>query len=89
MKTQYCTVLRAFMYQGKRLDVGTVVELPALFSAELKSVKKVEYAPEPVKSPDKPQVEPEKPKAPEVKTGQEPEAPKGGKPVYMGKGGSR
>lgn len=87
MKLQKCKVLRAFMLQGKRVEVGTVIELPTSFAAELKNVKKVEYVPEPVKVQDEPKQEQEKPKTTELK--QESESPKGGKPAAMGKGGSR
>lgn len=74
MKTQRCTILRAIMYQGKRLEVGTVHELPAAFAAECHSVKKVAYVPDPV-----PQID--TPKVPEPEKKSEPEAPKGSKPA--------
>ncbi|TXH09722.1 MAG: hypothetical protein E6R03_16330 [Hyphomicrobiaceae bacterium] len=89
MKIQKCKVLRAFMLQGKRIDIGVEIELPAAFAAELKSVKKVEYVQEPVKVQDEAKpLHDEKPKAPEVKPVQDSESPKGGKPS-VGKGGSR
>lgn len=75
------------MLQGKRVEVGTVIELPTSFAAELKNVKKVEYVPEPVKVQDEPKQEQEKPKTTELK--QKSESPKGGKPAAMGNGGSR
>lgn len=75
------------MLQGKRVDVGTVLELPAGFAAELKSVKKVEYVQEPVKTHEEQKPEHEKQKEADVKQGYE--SPKGGKPAAVGKGGSR
>lgn len=77
------------MLQGKRIDIGAEIELPAAFAAELKSVKKVEYVQEPVKVQDEAKpIHVEKPKAPDVKPAQDSESPKGGKPS-VGKGGSR
>lgn len=77
------------MLQGKRIEIGAEIELPAAFAAELKSVKKVEYVQEQVKPQDEAKpLHVEKPKAPDAKPVQDSESPKGGKPS-VGKGGSR
>lgn len=40
---QKVRVLRAFYYQGKPIEKGSVVELPKLFAVEMRAANKVEF----------------------------------------------
>lgn len=49
MQTRYVRVLRAFYYNGEPTKVGAIVEVPAVFGAELIASKKAEAAEAPAK----------------------------------------